>query len=361
VTARTGLPCVLALVVAGCGGPSSYDDFRRQLTGRWCDRQIRCGQLGASESAHCAVPPLLATVAPPGFEVSPSVGRGGLQFRTSNAQDCLDHVKSASCDEARAALTFARFCHGILGALVAVGGKCLDSVECQGGICVAPAPGCAGVCVAYAATGTSCSQDSTAPQQSCDPTVHYCDGVCKRKLQPGDACASDDACAFDSVCVDGKCADPPRLGAGAVCGAMLPPCQDGLFCDSTGVCASQKPRGASCVDAGACQDGLVCFGGKCAPWLDIGSACTTSSPSGCPASESCIANSCAAVGNDRAGPDRACATDGDCADGLWCQGHFCAYRIGVGGPCASDNGCATGLRCDPMSRLCSSVSCPAAP
>jgi hypothetical protein len=144
-------------------------------------------------------------------------------------------------------------------------------------------------------------------------------GVCEHKLARGGACVGDEMCLFDTVCVDGKCGDPPRTGRDNVCGSTLPPCEDGLYCDETGACEPLKGAGAACVKPDACAAGMTCTAGTCAPWSAV------------------------PVSTGKLGPLARCAADGDCAAGLFCAtGSYCYYLGGVGAVCQADHECATG-------------------
>jgi hypothetical protein len=363
MTARRAL-LVVALALAGCGGIDSFDDFRRQLSARWCDRQIRCGEIGASESVTCAIPTPLGSIGPGIDDLPAGVARHALQFHGGNAQHCLDAVRDAPCDPDQADLAFRRWCHNIVSPLVQTGGACLDSLECQGGSCVVQ-NGC-GQCVAWAPTGGVCD-GSGKPELTCDPTVHWCDGgTCAQKKQPGSRCGSDVECVFDYVCVDGRCGDHPRIKEGDHCGPGQPPCRDGLFCDSTGLCTKLLAAGAGCSVPDGCQYGLVCVAGSCAAWSDVDGACTVANDpkaaTGCPSTQRCVGGSCKLVDGQHetlAGPDRRCNADSDCQRGLWCQGGLCAYRAGAGGGCLANDACVEQLTCDPTLRECSAtgVSC----
>jgi hypothetical protein len=359
---RAALALLVTAAVAGCGGIDSFDDFRRQLSSRWCDRQIRCGELGASESVHCGIPAPLGSIGPGVDDLPAAVSRKALQLHGGNAQHCLDAVQNAPCDPDQADLAFRRWCHNIVSALVPVGGACVDSIECEGGACAASA-GCTGTCIPWALVGGACD-GSNRPERTCDPTVHYCDiDTCARKKQPGSRCNNDVECVFDYACVDGRCGDHPRIKEGGRCGPGLPPCRDGLFCDSTLLCTKRLPAGAPCSVANACKDGLVCVAGSCVAWSDVDGACTAGSdataPTGCPASQRCVGGRCVlAVGQNAtlAGPDRTCSANADCQSGLWCQGRLCTYRSGVGGSCSGGESCVDPLSC--QVGQCGAVSCP---
>jgi hypothetical protein len=340
----------IVLVAAGCG-ISGYTDFRDQLATRWCERQIRCGEVGGSESQQrCSVPaPLLLTLRG-AVDVPTAIAAHRMIFHPDNAGECLDAVKHAPCDPAQAADDLFRHCHGVVTAGVATGGFCWGDDECVGGVCVAP--DCGGTCTAYAQPGGACVASAGTPELTCDPSVHFCsgDGVCFHKETQGGPCAADEQCLFDFVCVDGKCDDPPRVARDEVCTVSGTPCEDGLYCDETGACEPLVSAGEACAKAHACQAGMVCTGAVCAPWHDTGSACDASGAaiaSGCPATDACTAGACAPIIAGKLGPLAHCATDDDCDDGLYCAtaGNYCYYAGGINAVCQSDHECAKDLQC----------------
>jgi Dickkopf-like protein len=341
---------ILLLVAAGCG-PSSYADFRSQLATEWCARQIRCGEVGGSESQeHCSVAaPLLLTLRG-AVDVTASIGAHRMIFHPDNASECIGAVKHAPCDPLQAADDFQRQCHGVVTAGVPNGDACWGDDECVGGVCVAP--DCGGVCTPFATVGGACVASGGPPDQSCDPTVQFCgdDAICDIKAQKGKPCSDDSQCIFDFICVAGICNDPPRIARDEVCGTTSPPCADGLYCDETGTCEPLLAAGAACARPDACKTGLVCANAVCAPWLDVGGACNASPDaiaSGCPATQTCTGGACAPLAGVKAGPLDKCAVDADCADGLYCvtQGSFCDYVGGINAGCQSDHECAPDLQC----------------
>jgi hypothetical protein len=340
---------VILLVAAGCGIPS-YDSFRDQLATRWCARQIRCGEVGASESqTRCSLPAPLALTMRGAVDIPTAISSHRMIFHPDNAAQCLDTVKHAPCDAAQAADDFLRHCNGVVTAGIATGKSCWGDDECVGGRCVGG--DCGGTCVAYAVPGGPCVPSGGPPDMTCDPSVHFCgdDGTCQHKVNKGKPCSADEQCLFDYVCVAGKCADSARVARDDVCGTMLPPCKDGLYCDETGACEPLLSEGQSCVRPDACQSGLVCAGGTCVRWLDAGGACVSGGgtlASGCPATQTCSAGACAPVADVKGGPLAQCSADGDCADGLYCGANgYCSYPGGISAPCDSDRSCAAELKC----------------
>jgi hypothetical protein len=358
-----------ALAAGGCGGPKDWDDFRRQLDQRWCARQVHCGAVASGDTTRCGVPDPLIALSPATFDVGGAIRRGSMQFQTMDAQSCLDAVKDAPCDPTQAAIPLGRYCHGVATAQLPAGKACLDSVECQGGACVAPAASCAGQCIGWVPTNGACDPQSARgdPAHECDPTVHYCDptGVCRKKKQPGESCLGDSECAFYFFCVGGKCSDPAQIDEGKSCSATSgPPCRAGLFCDGAH-CVRDKAKGQPCGADGQCADGLGCAGGTCAGWLDTGASCSLASDgksSACPATTACTAGSCQRTGQIVLGPEQLCmSTPTACAPGLVCLDNVCTYLAGVGGACRADAQCSAGLRCDSATTSCAAVSCSAAP
>ncbi|HEY2743832.1 MAG TPA: Dickkopf N-terminal cysteine-rich domain-containing protein [Polyangia bacterium] len=339
---------LLSLAAASCG-IDSYGDFRDELARKWCARQIRCGQVGITESSsRCSLPdPLLLTVRGD-VDVPTAISVGRMKFHPDNASWCLHAVEHAPCDPTQAADDFLRECHGVVTGSVANGSTCWGDDECLGGVCVAP--DCGGVCTPFAAPGAPCVPTGGTPDMTCDPSVHFCGGsaTCEHKVQKGEPCVVDDDCLFDYVCVAGKCDTSARTKLDDVCGASPPPCADGLYCSELGACEPLLAAGQPCAKPDACKPGMTCVDGACAPWLDVGAACDGSPDaiaSGCPATQTCGAGACAPVAGVKAGPLEPCATDSDCDDGLFCSSTFCAYVGGVNAACSGDHECATDLQC----------------
>jgi hypothetical protein len=344
--------CLALALVSGCGGPSSYDDFRDQLASRYCDYLVRCGVLGASETGQCPAPPELGTATTTNLDIDAALADNTIAFHGGRAQRCLDELKSLPCNFEQANADLFRYCHAIVEPKLGDGESCVDDVQCLNGACSQQPIGCGGSCVTYAPTGGSCLNTAENASTECDPTVHYCDemtSTCKLLVQSGGKCSDDTQCAFSLACVGGKCITSPRLVVGQTCGTGLPPCADGLVCTAKQVCAARIGSGGVCDSVDECKDGLACVNGACAAWSDIGRACavdTTGFGSGCPADQTCTNSVCAAIGAPVAGPGRTCSTSVACAAGLWCNNGACTYQKGLGGSCSGDSECATGFSCD---------------
>ena len=334
----------LTVVAAGCG-IGSYNDFRDQLATRWCERQIRCGEVAGTDSLqHCTTPAPLALTERGAVDVPTALAAHRMIFHPANAAECLDAVKSAPCDPQQAADDFLRHCHGVITAGVAAGGVCWGDDECVGGVCVDP--DCGGTCTPYALPGGACVPKGGTPDHDLRSERRNSargDGVCFHKEAQGGPCAADEQCLFDFVCVAGKCDDAPRTHRDDVCGTNLPPCEDGLYCDETGVCAPLKPRPrlrASLTPASRAWPAPVALRAVARRRR----ACSAAA-SACPLDGSCQRTLCTSA-TGKVGPLGHCATDGDCDDGLYCAtGSYCYYVGGVNAVCQSDHECAKDLQC----------------
>jgi len=356
----------LALIACGCG-PSSYEDFRLQLAKRGCDRAVRCGQIGASERAHCAPPAILpATVEEPDVAVK----NGRMRFFSDDAQDCLDAVNGAPCDDVALLWRVTQRCHHVLEPGTGPGEPCWPG-ECEGGICTGASGGCMGTCTSYPPPGSACDP---ADPFGCDPTVQWCDGTCERKRPLGDPCDADQQCVYGYVCVQGQCGDPPAFHEGDQCPVINRLCSDELYCSSMNLCASFVAAGGACDVDVACKPGLACVGlvrgrpgtapssaGTCQAWSDASGACTAATVSGCPATQRCQGASCVAgAPAPQVSVDESCGVDGDCAGGLYCRLGACHFKVALGGDCSvSPTACLPPFVCDGISHTCqpSSASC----
>ena len=394
----------LSLLAVGCG-PSSFDDFRNQLVDKWCTRQVRCGAIGASERVNCAPPvEILDAISPSGVDVVAALKAGRMRFVSSGAQDCLDAVNGAPCDNDVLAGRAADRCHDVVQPNLEPGKTCLGRGECVGGACVPDKTGCSGTCTAFGPPGHPCDS-SGALETSCDQTVQYCgvqseapdlgapDGgappptrVCLRHRSEGDKCFRDEECPFGLVCLE-TCRRLPSLSKGDVCGSPGTLCTDDTYCDATSHCVVRLGAGAPCGYSLACKDRLACVGfqpstpmmpavnGSCQAWLDVGAACTStqvSSATGCPSDTSCgdprrgppppgTSATCQSFSTtSRAGLNQPCASASDCTDGLACDGTRCRFALGLGGDCSGANAslCAPALSCDGKSCQQRGSNCP---
>jgi hypothetical protein len=187
--------------------------------------------------------------------------------------------------------------------------ECTGSDDCDDGLFCNGAETCvSGGCVA--GTAPSCGDTTACTTDLCDETANLCRNV------PNDA-----ACAANETCVAGTGCVPECTGNDD--------CDDGLFCNGAETCTS-----GACVagTAPSCSDGVACTNDLCD---EIGDACVSVPVDGaCPANHTCDA----AMG---CVPE--CDDDGDCDDGLFCNGtETCASNGCVAGTAPS---CSDGISC----------------
>jgi hypothetical protein len=216
------------------------------------------------------------------------------------------------------------------------------------------------VCIGFAEPGMTCV-DAGPTANTCDPSVAYCgDGYCQQKKEAGGPCANDFECGYGWFCIDGKCGDALFGKLGWACGGNNPPCEEGCYCASSGMCATQAEKGKRCEGQLGCKPGAVCVGGTCQAWSDTDKPCATNSfPSGCPADQSCSLDGvCATFAPSGLGPNQRCSDDSVCLSGLFCRFGVCKPRLGIGGSCASlPTACRDGLVCDAGTQSCVLAIC----
>lgn len=186
-------------------------------------------------------------------------------FTGQNANDCLNELKSLSCD----ADSVPGICGQALAGLLKAGASCNMPAqqilsECEpGSICVV------------------------------DVNGHGCLGTCQHRPQLGEACGKDGLCAAGSTCnqVTNRCS--ARAHAGDLCGRDGPfDCDPGYWCPSaeenTGPCRPQTPEGMSpCYGDNECVAGTKCIyiknalPGVCKKPSQPGDSCRGDDPDAC--------------------------------------------------------------------------------
>lgn len=196
--------------------------------------------------------------------------------------------------------------------------------------------------------GAACGSDAQCQGGECSkPSGSGGCGKCTQRIPIGGACTSGSACAYPSTCASKGtsrvCAEP--LGEGEVCYDPKAPasspadCAVGLRCNpsnntsSPTTCAKRGGSGATCQSLIDCQDGLACVGGKCAPRLPNGSACTNTNEC---AAGACVNGKCTPYQFVAAGA--ACGNEKRCRRGK-CSGlttGVCIDPIAIGGSCSPE-------------------------
>lgn len=233
---------------------------------------------------------------------------------------------------------------GVLGlagvALVVVGSQqTTGPVSCTPSSCPSP-----NTCDAH---GQCQVPGSTSPCAGCLPP-HVCQsGQCYLPITGGCAAAN---CPAPNFCSGGACVapNPPNpLPCQGPCDPVFE------YCDpNQGVCAPYR-----CDDQHPCNQGAICQGGRCAPFVQTSPCqCNSDCPNGYP----CVNGSCSPVQN----PYANCLCNSDCPSGQTCQGGTCQ---GIGtttcDPATYNGGCTSNCQPTgggyfvPVQVQCTSDSC----
>jgi hypothetical protein len=237
-----------------------------------------------------ASPAALATLSVRCDSLATEVQVGRIVYDASHAADCLAAVTGLSCTGLGGGGEPAACRLALLGQ-VASGSVCYDNADCPSGYCSAAAGACPGLCVAYAAAGGACSRsDHCAAGLACDGTS----GTCKTASAAGGAC----------------------------------PCQAGLYCNGSGLCAAQQTTGAcSTTTPEQCALGTTCLGSPgptCQPLVGAGGACTLiGGASQCGLGYQCVSSVCVAI----PAVGEACTAGEPCVGGT-CNGTVCVASAG---------------------------------
>jgi hypothetical protein len=172
------------------------------------------------------------------------------------------------------------------------GAPCLQSQDCRSGIC-SGAQSTQSVCGACAC-GNGCAADET-----CDLGLDG--GTCvPLPRTPGAPCSTGGDCASTLCAVaDGGGTCAPYVDQGGSCVPPAALCNTGLYCDTSGHCASPERVGydAACgypADGGTatfCTIGASCLG-TCRPPVADGQECDPTSGTGCLFPAKCVARRC---------------------------------------------------------------------
>lgn len=338
------------------GAPSSVDEYLDRFFAELCGWFVRCEpKIGLVALGETLCHPRSMTQTRQTF-VS-LVDRGAARFDGTVAGRCLAELEEAECNVA--ALDLSR-CDAAFVPLVAVGGACLQDLECVDGRCET-LDLCPGHCVARSAAGDPCGRPS-----DCVSGLACVGGVCAPARAVGEPCDRRTDCAFPSTCTAaGTCGAPPAegepctaaaggdlCGGDAVCqgGTCQPgaapgeacsrerPCAPGGRCVEA-VCVATAPAGAACVPSG-CIALHACVDGSCQPLPIAGQACSEALP--CVQGE-CRSRVCTLLppgeGCDGADPPHFGSCEGQCVRDV------CSPRLAEGEPCGRSAECADGLEC----------------
>jgi hypothetical protein len=331
-----GLVGSLALALVGCG----IDDRKPDVSDRvYCDsyfkavedRTAACG--GTSREALATA--LMTFDYCDVFAASQEVGAVAIDHAAADA--CVNEMATAACWEDTPA------CGHVFVGQLEEGAACYgfyDIGECAPGSYCAGAT-CPGTCIRHAQVGEACT---SGVDPMCDPSLECAaGGTCEPSLPPvmvGDACPPAFCPPLSCVGPDGPLAvaDPSHTGTCQLPAASGNPC---IFDnDCVGHCVGAAPPTTY---------------GICAPWKQIGDACT-------PGARECLSGtSC--------GPDSHCILlpalgescvgyqgEGTACLNAWCNAGLCVPLGEVGQRCGGTgsfaDSCGFLRGCEPQLSIC---------
>lgn len=284
-----------------------------------------------ADSAYCE-----ATM---GHSLQRFLGRGqaGVELNMDRYEACLEHL--ADCSALAEGI---HSCAGFLAGMVAPGGRCIASMECQDeGYCSASGQQC-GVCVARGAQGDACGAGSPC-QRPLRCEAEQC-------VLPPPPVATGEACAPGR---DLRCAGAMDLCMEGVCTTVTLTTEEGAACSMDGLIR--------------CGGGLFCIHGQCtAERVGRGEPCGQVIDDGQPGPNRLLAEGvcaddsiCVIRDDNRAfcqSPGVAsddCRRHDECAAGYFCdqEANSCRAHGAVGADCADYNSCASAA-CEPETSQC---------
>jgi len=163
-------------------------------------------------------------------------------------------------------------CQATLTGTVAQGGTCWDSSNCAAGYCTWDllTGTCPGTCQPFTAAGAACSDDT------CGPDLGAAQPTCKLLSGTGGACPCQDALYCDTSGATATCR--PFLATGATCTSFGAPCNLLTTCGgSPSTCQAYVGAGATCDPTDSqCGIGYDCTGTStftCTSLPALGDAC----------------------------------------------------------------------------------------
>ena len=272
---------LVLLVVAGCGGGISIEEYPTAFRDAYCKYLARCGSFPDVATCQHANIGINLVIDP---SSKSAIDKGKVIFDGNLAQDCLDAFGAQTCDQTDSdgRAFFPAKCRDIVKGTVGDGGACALDAECLSGKCniTSTAMTCPmGTCMGGAkpvpgGTGAMCSS-------STDCAVgFYCDftnQVCADLKAAGATCQSTNECAYGLGCAgtppNRTCKMLPTLGQ---------PCPDGVcrdfgnYCNSSMQCAKIGLAGAACMTTVQCSTFYPCDtqAMQCTKAPGLGEPCT---------------------------------------------------------------------------------------
>lgn len=291
---------------AGTGGGSASNTVTDWAS--WCRLSSsavegfygRCGYYTAQGTTEATALNQAACLARP----PPGITDGRASLNTTGASACIALFNGRTCAEG-----LPSGCDALLTGLVARGGNCYQSAECDSTSWCDSSSSCPGRCVARIALGQPVSGDAR-----CVENAYPYNGVCTALVAMGQSCAPTGgstiarACMNGGSCINNLCAarqldltenqpctpnTNPECARGLQCVAnrCVPLvdlngacdsariCKWDLYCSPANVCVRPGPSGAVCGPDQRCASGLYCnrptgsTTGTCAPFKQVDQPC----------------------------------------------------------------------------------------
>lgn len=356
----------LLCVAAACGGGNPSKDpaaFCGELATRLCDQQISCNQVASSHRKDCVESLRINLCGVRQNEAQ----RALFKMNEKLTAQCLKDLKSTGCTREGSALGGA--CFAAIEPAVESGGKCETDSHCRDINQRCIGAGCDRTCQTAGGDGQPC-RPTGAGTGSCNPGL-ICDttGKCSRGGGTGADCSVTLPCDPDNFCDmnTDKCVALP--GAGAMCRAGTPACNEGSTC-VLNTCTAKLGTGQACISSLQCAPGLACRSLTCQALVAEGGTCALSSD--CATGLSCdnVALTCNKA--KRVFFEEACSSTNVCSSGLTCRNvkpavngtagtaGTCGVAV-VGDNCTSTSACPPYSFCQPAAVLTDPGTCTATP
>ena len=311
---------------------SEMPEEMAQATCAWVEGCWTSARLDLRDQCLARVTPNVVNAVGPA--IAAGIDDGRIVYDAQNAQSCLDATASCSRDQQQPPA-----CLDTFAGQVPVGGDCLNSFDCAGGVaCIADAV-CPGTCTAWGGAGVACRSS-----YDCDRNLRCLGGVCTATGSENAPCTSDNDCNYALLCLSvegaGKCVDPGAYltgKAGEACGTFATGIPGAPLCEIELVCV---------------QDGPDATTGTCAERVAAGAACSLAFLSQCPPGYYCTGTPglCEVLPTSGACADL--YRDAICQAGYACESGECVFQEKNGVDCTTAQMCASytcmGGKCGPL-------------
>lgn len=287
-----------AVFAIACSSSSSSsvsnDQAATDIAGAFCDATNKCSslyiQISYGDVATCKTRFKLA--------VAPTLTANGTGATTSQYEACTADLAGASCDDLLAR-NLPQSCQTVAGTL-ADGAACGADAQCKGRLCRLADNSNCGACSSVVAAGGACTDSN-----QCDKALVCANSLCVAYGAAGASCDTNHPCKPTLSCTGGTCAVPGE--AGATCpGIGTAGCDllKGFFCNQQSVCATIGVSNAggqcglvngvytTCSGGGLCKGAVGLTPGTCVAPAADGATCDDANGPPCLAPASCTGGVC---------------------------------------------------------------------